>query len=640
MSDLVIETTGLRKEFTSLRGGRRVAVQGLDLAVPAGGVHGFLGPNGSGKTTTIRMLLGLARATDGSMRLFGEPVPKLLPDVIDRVGAVVESPKFSPNFSGRQNLALLARSIGAPATRVDAAVETVGLTGRDKDRYKSYSLGMKQRLAIAATLLKDPDLLILDEPTNGLDPAGIREIRDTIRDLGSAGVTVLLSSHILAEVQQVCTSATIIGNGRMLASGRVDDLIGGAGTAYRVTADDPDAAARALGSAGFTVTVDERALRVDSPRPSADITRTLADAGIWLVRADPRPRRPRDRLPRADRRRDPGRTPMKLFAVELTRMRWRRAVILLVAACFLIPAIVWAGVAWNTRPVSAQEQAQVQAQVERDRNMPGAQREYRRCLRHPEEWGVDGDVEAGCEERALPNADWYASRSQISLEEERHGSGPAITVLLVVLLLLVGTTFVGHDWNSGSMSNQVLFESRRLRVWAAKGAAVLVTALAAGALVLAAYWGGLWLLAESRGIDTTAKTLHLVAGLSTRSVLLAAFAALGAYALTMLFRSTVATLGVLFAVAIVGPLLLAVIGFDGYQRWMPNNNFAAVLSNGYSYYDDTMANCVQPMGLEDGGGCAGGMVRLSLTDAAAYFAGLLLLAVIPSVWSFQRRDVP
>ncbi len=178
---LVIETEGLRKEFRGRRG-TRVAVRDLDLAVPAGGVHGFLGPNGSGKTTTIRMLLGLAHATQGRMRLFGEEVPQHLPAVIDRVGAVVESPKFSPHLSGRRNLLLLSRSIGAPAARVDAAVETVGLTGRDRDRYKSYSLGMKQRLAIAATLLKDPQLLILDEPTNGLDPAGIREIRDTIRD--------------------------------------------------------------------------------------------------------------------------------------------------------------------------------------------------------------------------------------------------------------------------------------------------------------------------------------------------------------------------------------------------------------------------------------------------------------------------
>lgn len=277
----VIETTGLRKEFRSRRG-VRVAVADLDLAVPAGGVHGFLGPNGSGKTTTIRMLLGLAHPTAGTMRLFGEPVPDRLPAVIGRVGAVVESPKFSPHFSGRQNLLLLARSIDAPVSRVDAAVETVGLTGRDGDRYKAYSLGMKQRLAIAATLLKDPALLILDEPTNGLDPAGIREIRDTIRGLGEAGVTVLLSSHILAEVQQVCTSATIIGNGRMLASGGVDELVG-ASTAYRVVVPDPEAARRVLTVAGFQVTDD---LLVETDRP-ADVTQALGAAGIWLSELTP-----------------------------------------------------------------------------------------------------------------------------------------------------------------------------------------------------------------------------------------------------------------------------------------------------------------------------------------------------------------
>ena len=281
MTDLVIETSGLRKEFTS-RKGRRVAVDRLDLAVPAGGVHGFLGPNGSGKTTTIRMLLGLARASAGEMRLFGETVPDRLPAVIDRIGAVVESPKFSPNFSGRQNLTLLARSIGAPRSRVDSAVETVGLTGRDRDRYKSYSLGMKQRLAIAATLLKEPDLLILDEPTNGLDPAGIREIRETIRTLGETGVTVLLSSHILAEVQQVCTSATIIGQGRLLASGRVDELVG-TSTAYRVGAPDPDVARSVLTNAGFTVT---DGLLVETDRPAA-VTEALGVAGIWLSELTP-----------------------------------------------------------------------------------------------------------------------------------------------------------------------------------------------------------------------------------------------------------------------------------------------------------------------------------------------------------------
>lgn len=283
MTDLVIETSGLRKEFRSRRG-LRVAVRDLDLAVPAGGVHGFLGPNGSGKTTTIRMLLGLAHATAGTMRLFGEPVPQRLPAVVGRVGAVVESPKFSPNLSGRRNLLLLSRSIGAPDARVEAAVETVGLSGRDGDRYKSYSLGMKQRLAIAATLLKEPELLILDEPTNGLDPAGIREIRETIRQLGASGVTVLLSSHILAEVQQVCTSATIIGRGRMLASGPVDELVG-TSTAYRVGVPDPAAARAVLGGAGFTLR-DGPDLLVETDRPAA-VTEALGTAGVWLCELTP-----------------------------------------------------------------------------------------------------------------------------------------------------------------------------------------------------------------------------------------------------------------------------------------------------------------------------------------------------------------
>lgn len=282
--NLVIETQALRKEFKGRRG-RRVAVHGLDLAVPAGGVHGFLGPNGSGKTTTIRMLLGLARATSGRMRLFGQEVPRQLPEVMDRVGAVVESPKFAPQLSARRNLQLLAGSIGVPSSRVDAALETVGLTGRTRDRYKGYSLGMKQRLAIAATLLKEPTLLILDEPTNGLDPAGIREIRDTIRSLGSSGVTVLLSSHILAEVQQVCTSATIIGNGRLLASGRVEQLLDDGGGAYDLEIADHTSARRTLTAAGLTVRPaaddDGGRLRVETDDP-AHLTRVLGEAGLWL----------------------------------------------------------------------------------------------------------------------------------------------------------------------------------------------------------------------------------------------------------------------------------------------------------------------------------------------------------------------
>ena len=285
MSDTVIETHSLRKEFRTRRGQRRVAVADLDLAVPEGGVHGFLGPNGSGKTTTIRMLLGLARATSGSMKLFGTDVPQRLPTVIDRVGAVVEMPKFLPNLTGHQNLSLLARTRGISSSRIDASLETVGLTGRERDRYGGYSLGMKQRLAIAATLLKDPRLLILDEPTNGLDPAGIREIRDTIRSLGEQGVTVLLSSHILAEVQQVCDGVTIIGNGRMLASGPVEDLLAGS-TAYRVVVPDAEAALAVLAAAGIEaepeIGAPQGTLRVESERAPEEITRVLGRENIWL----------------------------------------------------------------------------------------------------------------------------------------------------------------------------------------------------------------------------------------------------------------------------------------------------------------------------------------------------------------------
>jgi ABC-2 type transport system ATP-binding protein len=217
------------------------------------------------------------------MRLFGQPVPQALPQVIDRIGAVVEAPKFSPHFTGRQNLLLLARSMGAATSRVDAAVETVSLGARADDRYRSYSLGMKQRLTIEATLLKNPQLLILDEPTNGLDPAGIR---GTIRALGATGVTVLLSSHILAEVQHVCSSATIISNGRLLASGRVDDLIG-AGTSYRVVTADSSAALTVLTTAGLVAVAENGALRVDCETPPSDITKILASSRIYLSELTP-----------------------------------------------------------------------------------------------------------------------------------------------------------------------------------------------------------------------------------------------------------------------------------------------------------------------------------------------------------------
>jgi ABC-2 type transport system ATP-binding protein len=187
--DTVIELEGLRKEYRRLRGTKTVAVDGLDLSVPSGGVFGFLGPNGEGKTTTIRCLLGLVRASGGRCRLLGQE-PDHLHRVIGRVGSIVESPTMYPRFTGRRNLEL-ARMDGIGRTRVREALDEVGLAERGDDLVKNYSHGMKQRLGIAGALLKDPELLILDEPANGLDPAGIVEVRELMRRLGREGRTVV-----------------------------------------------------------------------------------------------------------------------------------------------------------------------------------------------------------------------------------------------------------------------------------------------------------------------------------------------------------------------------------------------------------------------------------------------------------------
>jgi ABC-type multidrug transport system ATPase subunit len=292
-----VETHGLRKSYRT-RKGRLMAVAGLDLKVPAGGVHGFLGPNGSGKTTTIRMLLGLIRADAGDIEVFGEDVPTRLPAVIDRIGAIVEQPKFFPSFSGRKNLQLLASGIGAPAARVGQVLEEVGLGDRASSKYRTYSLGMKQRLAIAATLLKDPELLIFDEPTNGLDPAGIHEIRATMRGLADSGKTVLVSSHILNEVQQVADTVSIIGRGRLLAQGEVDDILeAGAQESARVGIADPARAATVLAEAGFAVrslpdgmlnvAAGARAGQSATDLDLAQITRLLAEHQLYVFELTP-----------------------------------------------------------------------------------------------------------------------------------------------------------------------------------------------------------------------------------------------------------------------------------------------------------------------------------------------------------------
>jgi ABC-2 type transport system ATP-binding protein len=281
----VIEIEGLRKEYRRLRGGSQVALDGLDLSVPEGGVFGFLGPNGSGKTTTIRCLLGLVRPTGGHAMVLGASVPAGLPHVIGDVGAIVETPALFPTMTGRRNLGLLGRLEGHGARAVDAALERVGLAERADDLVKTYSLGMKQRLGLAAALLKDPALLILDEPANGLDPAGIREIRLLLRSLAAEGRTVLVSSHQLAEVQLTCDAVAIVDRGRTVAAGSVDQVLqlGGA-TGLLVRIDDLSRGHAALAAAGFEVTHAGPHLRVAAPATAGpDVTRALAETGQWVA---------------------------------------------------------------------------------------------------------------------------------------------------------------------------------------------------------------------------------------------------------------------------------------------------------------------------------------------------------------------
>jgi ABC-2 type transport system ATP-binding protein len=235
-----IRTTGLTKRFA----GGQVAVDGLDLLVPRGALYGFLGPNGSGKTTTIRMLLGLVGPTAGRHDLLGEPMPRAAARVLPRVGALVEGPAFHPYLSGRENLRRLDagdRTVpgrGA-AARVDLALERVGLAAAAGKRYRKYSLGMRQRLGLAAALLRPRDLLVLDEPTNGLDPQGTREVRHLLREVAAEGATVFVSSHLLSEIEQVCTDVGVMSRGRLVFQGSLAQLRAAAGLRVRVETPDP-----------------------------------------------------------------------------------------------------------------------------------------------------------------------------------------------------------------------------------------------------------------------------------------------------------------------------------------------------------------------------------------------------------------
>ncbi len=249
---LAVATHGLTKRFR-----RQVAVNAVDLVVPRGSVYGFLGPNGSGKTTTIRLLLGLIRPTAGRHELLGRPMPQAAGEVLPRVGALVEGPAFHPYLSGRDNLHRLdaadrTADPGTARARVDVALDRVGLLAAAGKRYRVYSLGMRQRLALAASLLSPRELLILDEPTNGLDPQGTREVRAVISRLAAEGATVLLSTHLLSEVEQVCTHVGVMHLGRLVAQARLEELRAGTAPRAHVQTDRPADAARVLTALGLS----------------------------------------------------------------------------------------------------------------------------------------------------------------------------------------------------------------------------------------------------------------------------------------------------------------------------------------------------------------------------------------------------
>ncbi|MEV0157888.1 ABC transporter ATP-binding protein [Micromonospora sp. NPDC050686] len=277
-NDFAIEMDGVTKRYP----GGVTAVADLDLRVREGEVFGFLGPNGAGKTTSMRMLVGLVRPSAGRVRVLGRPPG--VPEQLSAVGALIESPAFYPHLSGRDNLRLAARYSGNSEDVVERALTEVGLSGRARSRFREYSLGMKQRLGVAAALLKQPKLLILDEPTNGLDPAGVSEMRELLRTLGRRGHTVLLSSHVLVEVEQVCDRIAVIDKGRLVATGTPDELRARLGTGMLVVVADPvDKAAACLRDDARVRRVDvvDGQLRVTAdPDLAAELNRRLVEAGV------------------------------------------------------------------------------------------------------------------------------------------------------------------------------------------------------------------------------------------------------------------------------------------------------------------------------------------------------------------------
>lgn len=326
---------------------------------------------------------------------------------------------------------------------------------------------------------------------------------------------------------------------------------------------------------------------------------------------------------------------MRLLRVELARLRWRRAVVVLLVACVALPLVLLAGYAWETRPVSDADIARAEQLAAQDASQAWVEQEITACEADPEMYLGPDATAAQCAEAMTPRAENYLYRSELDLASLRTDVGAAAITILTGLLMLVGTTYAGHDWNTGSMSNQLLFVPRRLRLWTAKGAAVLLTGLVVGALVLALFWGGAALLASSRDITAAPGTWDDIWATQARGVLAIGVGGLLGYALTMLFRSTVATLSLMFGVAIAGSLLIAAILGDDAARWLLPTNYLAFVLGGFSYYDPSA--CTQTADGAITGGCES---TLSAVDGGVVLAVIVVVSVGLSVWATHRRDVP
>jgi hypothetical protein len=324
---------------------------------------------------------------------------------------------------------------------------------------------------------------------------------------------------------------------------------------------------------------------------------------------------------------------MRLFLVELSRFRSRRAIALLLVAATLFTALLTASALWNSRPYSAADRAHARAQAEQMAQTPSYRHELARCQQHPRQYLGSNGTAADCAQTMKPRAEWFLNRSALSLEREEENSGTAVIMIIAAIMVIVGTTFAGADWASGSMSNQLLFDPRRGRVWLAKAGALFVGASVASAVLVGAFWLTLYGAAEMRGLHTGGSVLHDVRWMTARGVLLAGCAALGAFALTMLLRHTVGTLAVLFAYAAGGAALTSALPVSGIGRWNIGNNLFAWVYDGYQYFDRSIA-CPP-----DSDGCDQ-MARMTLGHGATYLGVTLLVVVVLSVLLFRRRDIP